>query len=528
MRKLHLLRAIACMLILTYSCEKNQIEILPPAPEEEKENAELTNAWRDNPYKLNVIYFVPTDVDTVPNFKKRLSDILLFAQNEFADNMDREGYGRKSFGLDLISDQMINIIYLKGKFAKATYPYEGGSGAVKKEVDAYFTEHPSSKKSEHNLIIIPTYTTEDPNSPGGPPFYGTGTTCYALDYANLDRKNLGIGGTTGWKATVWIGGLLHELGHGMNASHNKMNKSLQSTLGTALMGAGNSTYGISTTSLTSATAATFNTSQVFSTETRTDWYSPVDFELKTLRSSVENNKIVVEGSFTTNKTVNEVVVWHDKTPYGSNNDYDAVQWVAKVGANNTFKLECPLTDFYELSGDYQLRLGFMHVNGTRSTENFLYTFNNNIPNLQEVVLHTFLPTAGWTIVDKDSEENDGKASNVLDNNRNTFWHTEWKSSQPIQPHFFAIDMGAAITAKGVSFRNRDNLNGALKDIKIYTSQNGTTWTIEKEVQLPKSAKSWINVNFDAPVSTRYFKIESTSSWGDFYYSNLADFAVFND
>ncbi len=525
MRKIQLFLVIASVVFLTFSCEKNvDIEIEKPIPEK----AALTNAWKDNPYKLNVIYFVPTDVDTVANFRKRLSEILIYAQNEFAVNMEREGYGKKSFGLDLVSDELINIIYLKGKFPKTTYPYEGGSGAVKKEVDAYFTENPAAKKSEHNLIIIPTYNTEDPNSPGGPPFYGTGTTCYALDYINLDRKNLGIGGTTGWKATVWIGGLLHELGHGLNASHNKMNKTLESTLGTALMGSGNSTYGISTTSLTSATAATFNTSQVFSTSTRADWYASVQFELKSLSSKLENNKIVIEGTFTTNKAVKDVVAWHDKTPYGSNNDYDAVQWVSKVGANNTFKFECPLADFYELSGDYQLRLGFMHENGTRSTENFLYSFQNNSPNLKDVVLHSFLPTTGWNILGTDSEENDGKAANVLDNNRNTFWHTEWKSNQPIQPHYFSVDMGAVQTAKGVSFRNRDNLNGAMKDIKIYGSQNGTTWTILKETQLPKTGKSWINVNFDTTVSTRYFKIESTSSWGDFYYSNLADFAVFND
>ena len=72
---------------------------------------------------------------------------------------------------------------------------------MKAEVDSYFNQNPSGKKSEQNLIIIPTYNT-DPANPGGPPFYGTGTSCYALDYVNLDAKNLGIGGDIGWKATV--------------------------------------------------------------------------------------------------------------------------------------------------------------------------------------------------------------------------------------------------------------------------------------------------------------------------------------
>lgn len=247
------------------SCNSALTNISDPSLHPDSAGAEnptlITNAWEQNPYKLNVIYFVPTDVDSIPNFRQRLSKILLDAQGEFADNMNREGFGRKSFGLDLVNDSLINIHYIAGQSGKDSYPYAGGSAAVASEVNAYFTQHPQAKKSVHNLIIIPTYNT-DPANPGGPPFYGTGTSCYALDYANLDAKNLGIGGDIGWKATVWIGGLIHELGHGLNASHNIMNKSLVPTLGTALMGAGNSTYGISTTSLTAATAATFNNSQV--------------------------------------------------------------------------------------------------------------------------------------------------------------------------------------------------------------------------------------------------------------------------
>ncbi|QRQ63161.1 hypothetical protein [Sphingobacterium multivorum] len=80
----------------------------------------VTNEWSSNPYKLNVIYFVPNDVDSIPNFRKRLSKILLDAQNMFANNMDREGFGRKSFGLDLLNDSLINIHYIAGKYGKAT------------------------------------------------------------------------------------------------------------------------------------------------------------------------------------------------------------------------------------------------------------------------------------------------------------------------------------------------------------------------------------------------------------------------
>ncbi|QIH34912.1 MULTISPECIES: hypothetical protein [Sphingobacterium] len=68
----------------------------------------------------------------------------------------------------------------------------------------------------------------------------------------------------------------------------------------------------------------------------------------------------------------------------------------------------------------------------------------------------------------------------------------------------------------------------MKDINIYTSTNGTSWTLIKSAQLSKVSGSWINVNLDATISTRYLKVESVNSWGDFFYSHLADFGVFSN
>ncbi len=205
------------------------------------------------------------------------------------------------------------------------------------------------------------------------------------------------------------------------------------------MGSGNSTYGISTTSLTSTTAATFNNSQVFSSVTRSDWYASASAEIVSLNSIFTNNTIIISGKFTTNKPVNDIVVWHDREPFGGNNDYDAVQWATKIIGQDSFRFECPLADFYDLTGNYEMRIGFMHVNGIRTIIRYAYNFTNNIPDLSKVVTYKLLPTTA---------------------------------------------------------------------------------------QLPKVSGSWINIELNASISTRYLKIESTSSWGDFFYSHLADFGTY--
>lgn len=138
------------------------------------------------------------------------------------------------------------------------------------ELEAYFNQHPDKKKSEHTLVLLPS-TSGDPLNPGGVPFYGYGRYCFALDYEHMDAKYLGQNTNLGNLATKWIGGLVHELGHGLNAPHNRELKSLKPTLGTALMGTGNSSYGKSPTFITAAHSAIFANSQSFRTSTRSDW-----------------------------------------------------------------------------------------------------------------------------------------------------------------------------------------------------------------------------------------------------------------
>ena len=152
---------------------------------------------------------------------------------------------------------------------------------------------------------------------GGPPFYGLGRDCFALDYAGMDTDKLGVPGATGDLATKWIGGLAHELGHGLNAPHNKEHKTDKPTLGTALMGAGNYSYGKTPTYITNATSALFSLSQTFATTTRSDWYASVQNNLVKLKGEFRDNKIIISGKYTSSLPVKIVNVYHDPFPAGA-------------------------------------------------------------------------------------------------------------------------------------------------------------------------------------------------------------------
>lgn len=487
-------------------------------------NTTIDNEWKDQAYKLNVIYWVPIDVDTVPGYTKRISEILLDFQGYCADYMEKEGFGRKSFGLDLKSNNIVNINTIFAERGKDAYPYSGGGSVINRELKSYFAENPDKKHSEHSLVILPSIS-GDPLNPGGVPFYGLGTFCYALDYPEMKLEHLETTGVYGALATKWIGGLYHELGHGLNAPHNSEKKSEKATKGTALMGAGNYTYGKSPTFMTGATAATFANSQAFSNEVRTDWYGPTKNKLTYLKGKVEDNKIIISGNFESAIPVTDIVVWHDPYPAGGNKDYDAPAWNVKPVGTDSLYIESSLSEFFILSGDYQLRIRFYHENGSHSTYSYEYEFKNGIPNIEVINSKKLIHPTQWNIIEVSSQEDDGLASTMLDGFQDTFWHTQYKTSRPNHPHYFILDRNESTQINGFAFGNRENLNGAIKDFELYGSNTNGSWVKLGDYSLEKM-QNWQYVNLPEGTSYRYFKFITKNSHGGFHYTHLAELATY--
>ena len=84
-----------------------------------------------------------------------------------------------------------------------------------------------------------------------------------------------------------------------------------------------------------------------------------------------------------------------------------------------------------------------------------------------------LPRTAMSVVYADSEEtqgDDGAASNVLDLQPTSFWHTEWQDKQPRHPHQLVIDLGAERTVSAIRYLPRqENPNGRIKDFRIFLS-----------------------------------------------------------
>ena len=82
--------------ILTFQSCSNDASGEKPTPPKPVSEFNYTS---DKMHNLNIVYFIPNDVVEPAEYHRRLSEILLDAQDFFGKEMERNGYGYKTFGL---------------------------------------------------------------------------------------------------------------------------------------------------------------------------------------------------------------------------------------------------------------------------------------------------------------------------------------------------------------------------------------------------------------------------------------------
>ncbi|RDC58349.1 hypothetical protein DU508_05295 [Pedobacter chinensis] len=481
---------------------------------------------------LNLIYFVPNDLDTLPAYEKRLSELMLWTQTFFSNEMHRNGYGYKTFGL--FKDSVINrvkIITIRGTLPKTSYPYTNGASAVQSEINAYFSAHPTEKTSDHTLVIIPRYSFKTDGTPSGGPFYGLGKWCFALDYEGLDIENIGKSDADGNRFSVWFGGLVHELGHGLNLPHNCQKVSENATLGMALMWAGNGTLGKSPTFLTAADCAILNVNQIFNNDNKT-YYGAVTSSITRIYAdySPAKSAIVVSGKFSSNIPINSVAYYNDPNVNnegtGTNKDYNATTWESKVIGTDSFYVEMPIAEFkYKDSSPYEMKVKLVAENGTVKETLYNYKWVDALPVL-EFGTKNEISKVGWSIAAYSSQQTTAPATSIIDNNTGSGWHSQYSvTPAATYPHYITIDMGTVHTVKGFTIQN--GASRPIKNADILYSNDGITFIPQASYVIAKS-NTRQNFTFPTSLTFRYFKIVPQSSWDGQVFAQIAEIGFFND
>lgn len=368
-------------------------------------------------WQLNVVYFVPSDITPNPNFQKRISTILLKHQLFVMKWMKYWGYEEKSFGLPLDENGMVKVVVVNGKEKKADYPYSASISPpkMKAEIEQHYTDNSLPWYSEHTLVV--TATNENNGGTSETPFYGMGKWCYASDYDGMAYELYNIDPITGESinstplTTNLIGGLLHELTHGLNAPHigRTLSQKNDPNFGMPLMGAGNTTYGKTPTFMHHATAAVMNNCKLSATTDKA-YYEATTGSIVLEEPVISGDRATVKGTFTASRPVTDVIIRFynsSETHLGGSDGYTSVGWVVKPNGNN-FEVTVPIQELTVNTFKYKVGVVVLMENGTSVSTTLPYVYRQEGHTL---VCETVKNDGTWEVITSHPTPNDDVANN---------------------------------------------------------------------------------------------------------------------
>ncbi len=115
---------------------------------------------------------------------------------------------------------------------------------------------------------------------------------------------------------------------------------------------------------------------------------------------------------------------------------------------------------------------------------------------------------------------------AIDNQPETFWHSDWSDEKLGQPHFIQVDMGEVLTLKGFDYLPRQEQgNGRIAEYKLELSTDGKTWKTVVEKGHFRNTNQRQEKMFDKPEKARYFKITTLREVNNSFYSSAAEVGV---
>ncbi len=171
---------------------------------------------------------------------------------------------------------------------------------------------------------------------------------------------------------------------------------------------------------------------------------------------------------------------------------------------------------YAQGTDYQLKVS----SGNTATLSSDITISN-----QKLVYNT----ENLSIDYVDSEHSSSRlASNTIDNNATTFWHTEWSPNQPAFPHEIIFKAKESKNFSTFSYLSRQDgsSNGRVKGYEIYGSNdNKQSWTLLKAGELQNIATMQL-IDFDKEMNCDHVKFVMLSEQSNAFYASMAEFGLY--
>ncbi|PRZ01642.1 alpha-L-fucosidase [Marinilabilia salmonicolor] len=165
----------------------------------------------------------------------------------------------------------------------------------------------------------------------------------------------------------------------------------------------------------------------------------------------------------------------------------------------------PTASSMEYTGPFILESG-----GTVKARAFI----NNFEEQSSIVTRVFyINKSKWAVTDYSTQHEGYPATNAIDGNESTMWHTPWGENVDKHPHHITVDMGEKLKINGFYYSPRagENKSGTIARYSFFISKNGKKWTkIKDNAEFSNIANNPIRqeVTFNKTCKARFFKLVS--------------------
>lgn len=352
-------------------------------PDQVKAATKILDAWHnDHPRSgdrfLHIVCWTPPDRELPADYQPRLTRIMKHIRDFYAREMDRLGFGDRSFNLKYDDQKQLVLHTVRGKHVTSHYAVQSGS-EIRNEC-LPILERAGIDASKETILIfcnLATWDAEQRRFTHKSPYYAGGSfrggTAWQLDSPELDSKNLQLKQpmirdgqygriSLGKHNSIFIGGIAHELGHALGLPHCRARPD-EGVRGTALMGSGNRTYGDELRDegqgsfLTLAHALRLASHPQFSGSVK-GIGDRASASIEGLSITAEGKSIHVSGNVNGEPPVYAVVAYFDPAGGG---DYNSTSATAVPADDGSFHLS---TEALSRGKQGELRLFPLHVNGS--------------------------------------------------------------------------------------------------------------------------------------------------------------------